>query len=487
MVKVIKGENDLETLYPGIAKEWHPTANGEVKPSDIAARSNKKYFWLCNKGHKYDASADHRVRGSGCPFCANKRILIGFNDLKSQYPDLLEEWDYENNDKQPEEFIFSSRKKARWICKICGNKWETYIDHRTGKKKTGCPECAKKMRAELKHQYALKNNGSIQNPLLLKEWDYTKNKKGPEEYTPSCNEKVFWKCSVCGYEYESKINNRANGKGCACCANLVVVQGVNDLSTTHPKLALEWHPSKNGDLTPEKVTYGKGKKVWWICPEGHEYQATILHRSHGTNCPICNSGRQTSFAEQAVYFYIKKLFSDAISRYTDIFNNGMELDIYIPSKKIAIEYDGEAWHKSEKAEREKVKYRICKENGIKLLRLKEKRNDTDKWTADEVWNISGNGAMYEHKNLAQLIRLLLDKLDSRSNFWTRKRMKDLHSPIDIDLERDEMEIRSYMKKLTSDSLEDLFPEIAKEWHPTKNKTVKPSKKREYNKVLVDMS
>ena len=299
MAKVIKGENDLETLYPEIANQWHPTANGNLKPSDIAARSNKKYFWLCEKGHTYDASADYRVRGSGCPFCANKRILLGVNDLKSRFPDLLEEWDYENNDKQPEEFIFSSRKKVSWICKTCGNKWVTSIEHRTGKKKTGCPECAKRIRGEAKHKYALENNGSITNPLLLKEWDYTKNKKGPEEYTPSCNEKVFWKCSVCGYEYESKINNRANGKGCACCANLVVVKGVNDLATTHPHLAKEWHPSKNGDLTPEKVTYGKGKKVWWVCPEGHEYPATILHRSHGTNCPICNSGRQTSFAEHA--------------------------------------------------------------------------------------------------------------------------------------------------------------------------------------------
>ena len=160
--------------------------------------------------------------------------------------------------------------------------------------------------------------------------------------------------------------------------------------------------------------------------------------------------------------------------YTEIFNNGMELDIYIPSRKLAIEYDGEAWHKPEKVEREKEKYRICKENGIRLLRIKEKRNDTDMWSADDIWNISGNGPMYEHKNLAQLIRLLLDHLDPRSNFWTRKRMSDFHSPIDIDLERDEMEIRSYMKKLKGDSLEDLFPEIAKEWHPTKNKSVKPN-------------
>ena len=473
MAKVIKGVNDFETLYPDMAKEWHPTANGKLLPSEVASRSNKKYFWLCSNGHTYETTPDHRVRGSGCPYCGNKKVLLGFNDLKTKYPHLIVEWDYEKNDKNPEDYVYSSAKKVNWICKTCGSKWVTDIRHRTGRN-TGCPECAKKIRGEAKHQYALKNNGSITDALLLKEWDYDKNLKSPEEYTPSCNEKVFWKCSKCGYEYEAKINNRANGRGCACCANLVVVKGVNDLATTHPKLAAEWHPTKNGDLSPEKVTYGKGKKAWWICPEGHEYPATILHRSHGTNCPICNSGRQTSFAEQAVYFYIKKLFNDAISRYTDIFKNSMELDIYIPSKKLAIEYDGEAWHKSEKVEREKEKYRICRENGIRLLRLKEKRANTDMWTADEILNISGNGPMYEHKNLTQLIRALLDKLDPRSNFWTRKRMQDLHSPIDVNIERDEMEIRSYMTKIKGDSLEDLFPEIAKEWHPTKNLTVKPN-------------
>ncbi|MBQ8418585.1 MAG: hypothetical protein IJX10_08165 [Phascolarctobacterium sp.] len=474
MVRVIKGVNEFETFNPDLAKEWHPTANGILKPSDIASRSNKKYFWLCKKGHTYDASSDKRVRGSGCPFCANKRILVGYNDLKSKFPDLIEEWDYENNDDNPENYVYSSSKKVNWVCKRCGHRWKTSICHRTGNRKSGCPECAKKIRGELKHRYALEHSGSITDQLLLKEWDYTKNEKGPEEYTPSCNLKVFWKCSICGYEYVAKISNRTNGKGCACCANLVVVKGVNDLATTHPKLASEWHPTKNGDLTPEKVTYGKGKKVWWICSEGHEYLATILHRSHGTNCPICNSGRQTSFAEQAVYFYIKKLFSDTISRYTGIFDNGMELDIYIPSIKLAIEYDGEAWHKSEKVEREKEKYRICRENGIKLLRLKEKRSDTDIHTADDVWNITGNGPMYERKNLALLIRLLLDRLDPRSNFWTRKRISDLHSPIDVDIDRDEMEIRAYMTKLNNNSLEELFPKIAKEWHPTKNKSVKPN-------------
>ena len=117
MAKVIKGVNDFETLYPDMAKEWHPTANGKLLPSEVAYRSNKKYFWLCSNGHTYETTPDHRVRGSGCPYCGNKKVLLGFNDLKTKYPHLIVEWDYEKNDKNPEDYVYSLAKKVNWICK----------------------------------------------------------------------------------------------------------------------------------------------------------------------------------------------------------------------------------------------------------------------------------------------------------------------------------------------------------------------------------
>ena len=123
---------------------------------------------------------------------------------------------------------------------------------------------------------------------LMDEWDYEANQTlDPKKLTRASNKKVSWICSKCRHRWEAKISNRAVlGRGCPVCANKVVVEGVNDLGTTHPQLANEWHPTKNGDLTPKKFTYGSGKKVWWLCPLGHEYKATILHRSSGTNCPV---------------------------------------------------------------------------------------------------------------------------------------------------------------------------------------------------------
>lgn len=312
---------------------------------------------------------------------------------------------------------------------------------------------------------------------LMDEWDLEKNKEAghdPERIGSQSNKYAFWKCK-CGYKWSAKISNRYHGRGCPCCARKIVVPGINDLATTHPKLAKEWDYERNGDLKPNMVLYGTAKRVYWLCSEGHSYSATINHRSgaNGTNCPKCNAGRQTSFAEQAFFYYIKKVFPDAISRFTDIFSNGMELDIYIPSIKLGIEYDGEAWHKKDKRARERRKYQICGDNGIRLLRIMEKTSENLDYTADET--LSMPNPIYEYKYLAQCIRILLDRIDPECNMWTRRYVKHVHSDVDINIKRDEQEIRSYMTKLRNGSLAELYPAIASEWHPILNGTVTPDK------------
>ena len=65
-----------------------------------------------------------------------------------------------------------------------------------------------------------------------------------------------------------------------------------NLTTTHPELIKEWHPTKNGELTPQQLTFGSNKKVWWICEHGHEWEVSPNGRtSRPTGCPYC-SGRK---------------------------------------------------------------------------------------------------------------------------------------------------------------------------------------------------
>ena len=453
--------------------EWDYEKNNLIGlfPDKLLHKSNKKAWWKCPYGHSWQMEIYHRTDGRTCPFCANKRVLIGFNDLTTLYPELAKEWHPEKNiGLNISDFVIGSAKKVWWKCAVCECEWRAEIRHRT-QRNSGCPECAKVQRGQTRRKSNLKNGTPLNDPILLSEWDYEKNNKSPENYLPGSNETVWWKCSKCNYNWQAKISNRAILKrGCPCCANKVAVAGVNDLATTHPELAKEWHPAKNGTLTPQQVLAGSAKKIWWICPQGHEYQASLLHRGHGTNCPVCNSGRQTSFAEQAFFYYIKQIFPDAASRVTGIIGRRMELDIYIPSQKIAIEYDGEFWHKTDDLERENFKYQECLRLGITLHRVKEGDLSSANGTADVAWHMDNLG---NKDQLSMMIRHLLDKIDPRSNMWTRKNIFCFHSPVDVDVKRDEFKIRQYMQKLKKDSLADLHPELLSEWDYEKNHGLTP--------------
>ena len=71
---VWKGHNDLETLFPDIAKQWHPTMNNGKKPSDFKPQSGQFAYWLCpDCGHVWKTRIQQRVKyGTGCPECAKK-------------------------------------------------------------------------------------------------------------------------------------------------------------------------------------------------------------------------------------------------------------------------------------------------------------------------------------------------------------------------------------------------------------------------------
>ncbi len=471
--RIVAGINDLETLRPDIASEWHPTLNGTLRPFQVAVRSNKKVWWQCKTGlpgHEWEETVDKRASGRGCPFCSNRRVLPGYNDLATKEPKLAKEWDDDKNgDLKPEDFVYGSTKKVHWKCATCSFEWVATIRDR--RKGHGCWQCSEKQKQQSRLATYRKKNGTAAELPFIEEWYQEKNgDKTPEDYTPRSNQKVWWKCQKCGHEWEATIGNRANGRGCPCCANKVIVPGINDLATTHPDLANEWHPTNNGELKPTEVFAGSARKVWWQCPRGHSYKASLLHRSQGTECSVCNSGRQTSFAEQAVFFYVKQICPDAENRVLGLLSDRMELDVYIPSRRLAIEYDGSFWHKEDKLERDIAKFEQCKRHGIHLIRIKEKRIAGDEQSADEILCAE---KLESGKNLDVLIQVLVDRLDPESNMWTRRDPGQIHSRISIDLERDRMPIRSSFVKVLKNNLLLTNPELAMEWHPTKNGSLTP--------------
>ena len=275
-------ERSLLYINPDLALEWNYDKNCNLKPEYVVANSGKKVWWKCQMGHEWQATIDSRNSGRGCPYCSGNKVLTGYNDLQTVNPALAKEWNYEkNNGLTPAEVLPNSRKKVWWKCQI-GHEWQATIDNRNRGK--CCPYCS--------GRYAIKCKNDLEavNPTLAKEWNFEKNGGlTPVDIKPNSNKKVWWKCSR-GHEWQATINNRNAGCDCPICSNKKILKGYNDLQTVNPTLAKEWHYEKNIGLTPAEISPNSGKKVWWKCDKGHEWQATINSRSSGCECPYC-SGR----------------------------------------------------------------------------------------------------------------------------------------------------------------------------------------------------
>lgn len=179
----------------------------------------------------------------------------------------------------------------------------------------------------------------IDNAKLMAEWNWEKNTEldfDPKTLTLGSGQKVWWKCQK-GHEWMAIISNRNRKSSCPYCSGRKAIIGENSLLIVNPDLAKEWNYEKNGGLTPATVMPHSGKKVWWKCNKGHEWQATVNTRNRGVGCPICNSERQTSFPEYALVYYLKKNGLEVAHSYRE---KGYELDIYIPSKKLVLNMMG---------------------------------------------------------------------------------------------------------------------------------------------------
>ena len=239
-------ENSLEINYPQIAKEWDYAKNGTLNPKSIAKFSNKKVWWLCSKGHSYDATVNSRTTGHGCPYCSKSKALAGFNDLKSQNPVIASQWNYEKNgDLLPTMVTVSSGKNVWWKCEK-GHEWEAVIASRTKiqpkhYKFAGCPVCANK---KVLIGY---NDLLTTNPDIAAEWNYEKNGDLlPTMVTAGSSKRVWWKCKR-GHEWLVPIHNRLynNCPTCSC-----------GRATSMPEQAIVYYLSNYFEVKSRVQLYG---------------------------------------------------------------------------------------------------------------------------------------------------------------------------------------------------------------------------------------
>ena len=275
--KCLTGFNDLATRFSNIAKD----ADG-WDPSVILGGCNTKLPWKCRLGHKWAVSPSKRTsRGDGCPYCSNKKVLPGFNDLKTRYPEIAKDadgWD-------PSQVMPGNTEIRQWKC-ILGHTYATAANWRTSQD-SGCPYCS--------NNYALKGFNDIQtlHPEIAKEaheWD-------PSTALPRSGKEVNWRCSL-GHIYSMTPDRRIGKRhNCPYCAGQRVLPGFNDLQSKYPAIAKE-----ADGWDPRLVMPFSNKIRSWKCKEGHKWKTAPCTRSGGSGCPYC---AETGFKrDKPAWFYL---------------------------------------------------------------------------------------------------------------------------------------------------------------------------------------
>ena len=317
---ICPGFNDLATTNPELAAQWHPTKNGDLRPSQVAANSNRKVWWTYSHNDKttgkhfefeWKAAICSRNNGASCPYLSGKAVNHNFNDLATINPELATQWHpTKNGDLKPSQVTTNTNKKVWWllsydvpddypIVSLRGKhfdfEWEAGIGNRN--KGTGCPYLSGRA------VYSGFNDLATTNPKLAAQWHPTKNGDlRPSQVAANSNRKVWWICPYddtntgkhFDFEWQALISDRNSGSDCPYLNGQAVWAGFNDLETTNPELAAQWHPTKNKNLKPTQVTANSSNKIWWICPyddpktKKHfdfEWESIIANRNSGIGCP----------------------------------------------------------------------------------------------------------------------------------------------------------------------------------------------------------
>jgi hypothetical protein len=401
--------NCLATINPDVAKEWHPTKNGELTPFDFTSSSDKKVWWQCPEGdeHEWEASLNSRARGRGCPVCAGRKVVLS-NCLATINPDVAKEWHpTKNGELTPFDFVTYSSKKVWWKCdKGDDHEYEMTISSKTFQNQ-GCPIC-------YGQRVVLSNCLATINPDVAKEWHPTKNGElTPFDFTPSSNKKVWWQCPEGDdHEWKTSLDKRTRGRGCPVCDGKKVVLS-NCLATIYPDVAKEWHPTKNGELTPFKITSMSKKKIWWQCDKGddHKWRTSVGNRIlHQSGCPFCTLTPQSK-QELTITFELLKLFKniDPKGLKTKLDGSLRAIDIFIPKLNLCIEFDGSYWHK-DRRDIDKIKSEMLFEEGFKLIRVCEEPLEK-LYETDVISKIPYNGKQVTNDILSMIMSIF--ELDAK--------------------------------------------------------------------------
>lgn len=472
----LKDFNTLQACAPRLAEEL--SAANPFTADEILCTSNQMAIWECpDCQHKWNEVIKYRImQGKTCPVChrhtepvrlppfpgkgpAQCHLPVEERKLKHHNPELLSEWDYEENTRRglTPDITFGSSAKAAWICPH-GHHYDARVSHRTGTSHTGCPYCA--------GTQVLKNVSDLAttHPDLARELDGKASGFDATEVSAgNTTADAVWNCPVCHYQYHARIVERTHGSGCPRCSRIISNKaarlprkGLTFAEGASDELKDEW--SSKNERGMNTVSLHSGYRAWWVCSNcHHEWQTAVANRVNGSRCPKCGA-THTSFAEQALVYYVSQALPESIvlNGYVIRENNTPipPVDVAIPSMKIAIEHDGEFWHRN-RLERDLRKQQAIEEAGWTVWRIREIQKQDG----------SANSTLFSHCfTYLGVPSWTHEKFVNISNVIAKLIKEAFSVDLDVDAERDQPAILAlYKTNRQKESVANIRPELISEW------------------------
>ncbi len=367
-VKPVTKMNSLEGKFPEIAKEWHPTKNGDKLPSQYKYGSLEKVWWLCPNTcgyegcitHEYQATINARTNptGTGCPYCAkNSQRICYHRSLEFRYPEIAKMWHPEKNgDLKPCDVTPYTNKRVWWYCKNvcdygCIHEYEQDISNKTTNM-SGCPFCIKTGSKNI----CIHNSFEFNYPKYANELHPTKNNDiDLTKITKHSKIKLWWLCPVkckygCLHEYEQSIDHKSKGTGCPFCLAYGDAKQFcyhESLEFKYPDLMKEWDYEKNS-ISPKDLTPKSGFRAWWKCNKNHEWSTRIFCRTvYGNCCRVCNIGNNYSKISIQWLNYLGLTYKIQHAENGGEFcvpNTKFKSDGYCIETNTIFEFHGNIWH-----------------------------------------------------------------------------------------------------------------------------------------------
>lgn len=334
-----------------------------LKHGDLYDYSKVQYFGskakvdiFCKTCAQYFSQApDAHLFGSGCPVCARNEVLTTESFIEKAKNIHKGKYDYSKVDYK------SAKEKVEIICPKDGHGsfFQMPSSHLSGK---GCPKCGKEKVCLTTEEFinkAYKVHGG--------KYDYSNT-----SYSNG-NVKVEIICKMCNKSFWQMPLNHINGQGCPDCGML------NSALTR--RLSIEEFISRSNKIHNNRYNYSKvdyknnSTNVEIICPDHGSFFQIPHNHLQGKGCPRC--AHSVSKPEQGIFDYISSIYKGTIVQSDRSILDKKELDIYIPDKQLAIEFNGLRWHSEEMGKLRNYhlnKTNECLEKGIQLIHIFE-----DEW------------------------------------------------------------------------------------------------------------